>query len=141
MQEKIKCTKCLQEKDFSEFSSHRASGGIYKRRYTCRECYNQYFKNYLNNDKHRALVSKKQNERRQEIAKLKTSKGCCICGYSKCSEALEFHHLDRESKTDRISRLIVSKSSMLSDELEKCVILCANCHREVESGITTLPLE
>lgn len=65
--------------------------------------------------------------------------GCCvICGYSKYQGALEFHHLDRETKEFKISCGSYGYQRTLN-EAKKCVLLCSNCHREVEAGVTKLP--
>ena len=60
---------------------------------------------------------------------------CSTCGYSKCFAALEFHHTDPSTKEVGISQLIGSSPSedTLRNELEKCELLCANCHREVHN--------
>ena len=58
---------------------------------------------------------------------------CVLCGYDKCVEALEFHHLDPEQKDISISSMYASPQSWqkVVSELKKCALLCANCHREV----------
>jgi 5-methylcytosine-specific restriction endonuclease McrA len=59
---------------------------------------------------------------------------CQICGYGKCAEALEFHHLDGSSKDFGISSRGHARSwERVRSELEKCMLLCANCHREVHA--------
>ena len=63
-----------------------------------------------------------------------------ICGYNKCGKALHYHHLDRKTKKFNISRIAstsIAKKS-LDEELKKCIILCANCHAEVEDGISNI---
>ena len=56
--------------------------------------------------------------------------GCCsLCGYNKCTSALEFHHIDPSNKEYEIAAKNKSFENMKS-ELDKCVLLCANCHRE-----------
>lgn len=62
---------------------------------------------------------------------------CQICGYDRCNRALEFHHVNPEEKLFNISNGIKSWDKAKA-ELDKCVLLCANCHREVEAGITIL---
>lgn len=58
---------------------------------------------------------------------------CCKCGYDKCPAAFDFHHLNpREKDFDISSR--VAWSDTLEAELKKCVLLCANCHREAHAG-------
>ncbi len=63
--------------------------------------------------------------------------GCQICGYNKSIRALTFHHLDPGQKDFGISSKIRSWDT-LKVELDKCVLLCANCHAEVHDGITIL---
>lgn len=58
---------------------------------------------------------------------------CILCGYDYCNQALEFHHIDKNGKEFSISTIIAGATpiSEILEELKKCVILCANCHREV----------
>ena len=58
---------------------------------------------------------------------------CSVCGYNKCPEALEFHHKNPEEKTFNINRINLSCKSMdeCIAESKKCLLLCANCHREL----------
>jgi len=61
---------------------------------------------------------------------------CEICGYSRCSEALEFHHIDQGSKDFGISDKGYTRSwERIKKELAKCLLLCSNCHRELHSGL------
>lgn len=61
--------------------------------------------------------------------------GCHLCGYDRCQAALEFHHLDRTTKSFALSRRGITRSiKELREEAAKCVLLCANCHAEVEVG-------
>jgi DNA-binding transcriptional ArsR family regulator len=65
---------------------------------------------------------------------------CAICGYDRFAGALEFHHLDPRLKTFTLSRHGVTRAySEVEAEADKCVLLCANCHAEVEGGVTELP--
>jgi len=66
--------------------------------------------------------------------------GCALCGYDRCSAALHFHHVDPRSKRFHLSMQGVARSlASARAEMAKCVLLCANCHAEIESGISTLP--
>jgi hypothetical protein len=57
--------------------------------------------------------------------------GCSKCGYNKCSAALDFHHIDPATKSFSLAKSNMSKSLVaLKEEADKCIILCANCHRE-----------
>jgi transposase len=65
---------------------------------------------------------------------------CVQCGYDGCLAALSFHHLDPSQKRLHVSadgRCLAIET--LRAEASKCVLLCANCHAEVESGATILP--
>ena len=64
---------------------------------------------------------------------------CAQCGYDRCIAALHFHHLDPASKEFHLSMQGVTRSiSAARAEAAKCVLLCANCHAEVEAGLNTL---
>jgi transposase-like protein len=64
---------------------------------------------------------------------------CLICGYDRCVAALEFHHLDPTEKRFALSLRGARSLESLRAEARKCVLLCANCHCEVELGIATVP--
>jgi hypothetical protein len=65
--------------------------------------------------------------------------GCKICGYRKYAGALDFHHLDPVQKSFALSvRGLAYAWHTILAEAEKCVLLCKNCHAEVENGITQL---
>lgn len=59
---------------------------------------------------------------------------CAICGYDNCIEALEFHHINPEEKEFAISGKFNISWEKLKHELDKCQLLCANCHRELHSS-------
>lgn len=61
--------------------------------------------------------------------------GCCqVCGYSRCLAALEFHHVDPSTKAFGLARHGAHGIDRLRSEARKCVLLCSNCHAEIESG-------
>ena len=64
------------------------------------------------------------------IKRVKLYFGCQVCGYKKCSDALQFDHLDVNSKLREISRMSSCGFKKLKDEMRKCRVLCANCHAE-----------
>lgn len=69
--------------------------------------------------------------------------GCCsLCGYGRNVRALQFHHPDPSLKRMDVSgRGATCSIDVLRAEAEKCVLLCGNCHVEVEAGTAQLPLE
>lgn len=65
---------------------------------------------------------------------------CVLCGYSRTVRALQFHHVDPRDKRFHLSAGGFARA--LADaraEAAKCVLLCANCHAEVEAGFATIP--
>lgn len=65
---------------------------------------------------------------------------CHICNYDRCAAALEFHHIDKTTKSFALAQSGLTKSyNKLLVEANKCILLCANCHREVENNVTTIP--
>lgn len=79
--------------------------------------------------------------RRRAKRKLIAASGgrCALCGYDECPAALQFHHLEPANKSFNISRGGVTRSyAELRAEAAKCVLLCGNCHAEVEGGYHSL---
>jgi hypothetical protein len=83
--------------------------------------------------------SLRKNRNRQELLKLHGSK-CSVCSYDKCSSALQFHHIDPSEKEFEISESAYSLENLIA-EAKKCVLLCANCHAEVENEILKSKIE
>lgn len=64
---------------------------------------------------------------------------CRLCGYRRFAGALHFHHLNPEEKSFSLSHTGVSRGlEKARVESRKCVLLCSNCHAEVEGGVVTL---
>ena len=59
---------------------------------------------------------------------------CKVCGYSKYQGALEFHHKD-PLKKDFIIGAAIKSWTKLKEELDKCDLLCSNCHKETHAGL------
>ena len=82
-------------------------------------------------------------KRRKKIRDMALEYGggkCVLCGYDTCKRALSFHHRDPKKKDFGLSTKGITRSwEKTRKELDKCVLLCANCHMEVHDGITQLP--
>jgi hypothetical protein len=64
---------------------------------------------------------------------------CQLCGYDRCIAALGFHHRDPAEKSFALSQRGVARSlATARGEAAKCILLCANCHAEVEAGMRSL---
>ena len=66
---------------------------------------------------------------RKEISDYKASKGCSKCD-EKDPRCLDFHHTEPSNKIDTVSKLIIFGRKRAWEEIKKCEILCANCHRK-----------
>ncbi len=62
---------------------------------------------------------------------------CQVCGYNKCDDALELHHLDPKQKEFSISNrnLRYTDWPVIKKEIEKGILVCSNCHREIHAGL------
>lgn len=60
---------------------------------------------------------------------------CLICGYSQCKRALAYHHLDPAGKDFTIGGAETRSWKAMKSELDKCVLVCMNCHAEIHDGL------
>jgi hypothetical protein len=105
----------------AEFAVVNAS----RQRLDCRQCRSE------------AVVRRRR--RVKEILVKEHSGRCRLCGYDRCMAALQFHHLDPKQKSFSVSRRGITRTiAEVRAEARKCVLLCANCHAEVEAGFTRL---
>jgi transposase len=85
-----------------------------------------------------ASVSRRRR-RVKEILVQEAGGECRICGYARCVSALEFHHrVPAEKRFGLASQGLARSLGAIRVEAEKCVLLCSNCHAEVEAGISSL---
>lgn len=83
----------------------------------------------------------KVSSRRDTIKKkaIEYKGGCCaVCKYTKCQSALVFHHLNPEEKEFGIGSNYNKAWITIKKELDKCMLLCQNCHAEFHEGLITL---
>lgn len=84
------------------------------------------------------------SQRRRQVKRILVEEAggkCVICGYDRCQQSLQCHHLDPSTKEFNLAQKGVARSlSRSRAEVRKCVLLCANCHAEVEAGNATVPL-
>ena len=120
------CYKCGETKEQSEFSINEN-----KKDKLNAECQKKYFKEYYKNNKQKCINATEQNRKskRYIFDKLKLKSGCSNCGYKTHAAALEFHHIDPKSKVFTIGSNYHLPLDIVQQEIDKCIILCANCHR------------
>ena len=133
-------------KEYSKkyYQDHKEYFNSEKRKeYNCQWSKNNLVKGRIRNLRygktHRVELAERQRqwqkERKQYIDDYKLSRGCSVCGYNKCAEVLDFHHSDCRKKGEKKFSIASSLKKGISleiikEEMNKCVILCANCHRE-----------
>jgi transposase-like protein len=100
-----------------------SSGG---KRYRCKRC---------------RVDAVSARRRRVKLALVEAAGGACrLCGYDRYAGALQFHHLEPGQKAFAIADRGVARSlERALEEARKCVLLCANCHAEIEGGVATMP--
>jgi len=77
-------------------------------------------------------ISERRRRYKRQLVELKGGK-CQFCGYSKCVEALEFHHKDEGEA--KISRIYNRGWKRILKEVNKTLLVCANCHREIHKDL------
>jgi len=66
--------------------------------------------------------------RRKFILDYKDGKSCSICGWNKHPEILQFHHINETGKEECVSQLVCQLKEKIIKEIEKCILVCPNCH-------------
>lgn len=105
------CTKCKEIKPLEDF--YRKGTRLHS---NCKKCFNRYCADRWKKIKTKAIEYKGNK--------------CSSCGYDRCPDVLEFHHRDPEEKEFEWEKLRKRNWDSITKELDKCDMLCANCHRE-----------
>ena len=82
---------------------------------------------------HSDMITHKRNAMKIALIKYKGG-ACCKCGYNKSIRALEFHHLNPKEKDFGISKTCKDFDD-LKKEVDKCILVCANCHAEIHEAL------
>lgn len=117
------CSKCKTEKPISDFYFVKSKS---KSQCWCKKCLHE-------------SQAIRWTDRKRKTVELKGGK-CCICGYCKNLAALQFHHLDSDDKNYEWTQLRLRKWKDIIVELNKCILVCANCHLEIhypDLGVST----
>lgn len=80
----------------------------------------------------------RREKRHEKKIKALAHKGneCQVCGYRRCVSSLCFHHLDPSKKSFKLGGSGLDHSwKKLKKELDKCMLLCHNCHSEIHAGL------
>ena len=129
METKI-CESCKLTKEFSEFHKNpRRKDGIQGMCKVCRKAYHR--KHYLENKQ--SYIDKAAAHHKITTDKFKEFKSTLKC--ENCNEkrwwVLDFHHIDKSTKDFNIAQTRGYSWKKLMNEISKCKVLCANCHRDL----------
>lgn len=129
-----RCYVCKQEKDVSEFYLSSTAQDSYQGR--CKVCSLKTANEHYRNNKQTFAERANSLLRRiiDWVDTIKTKYGCCVCGISN-PKCLDFHHVNPSEKLDGVGNLVRKKSRIkVAEEINKCVVICANCHRLTHFG-------
>jgi hypothetical protein len=71
------------------------------------------------------------------VAEETMRRGCLVCGFDASHVALDLHHVG-DDKFKGVARMMSYPRKTIVEEMAKCIVLCANCHRMVTHGVITL---
>ena len=115
----MKCGKCGNEND-NPYVTRKGKIQSY-----CRKCNN-------------ANTVERQRNFKKRLVAYKGGK-CQCCGYDKTQDALDFHHIDPSDKSFSLSKIRLTSydknREKIERELDKCILVCRNCHAEIHAGV------
>ena len=132
LQNRTRCLICLP------FGTSPYNGNLQSKRerFLARKAKNQrdhYHRSKLTHKSNRVTLLRES--RKKAIVGLVKGK-CQICSYDKCQRNLAFHHVDESQKSHSVSsREFQFSFQRLKPELEKCILVCHNCHGEIHEGL------
>jgi hypothetical protein len=121
------CAKCGRAKPLGQF--HRSTRRGHQ--LWCKECRRTYDRAYFARNREKRRLQAKAHRRRlaEWNSEIKASTSCADCGCSFHPAAMEWDHLPGTEKVAEISDLVrAGKTLALREELQKCELVCANCH-------------
>jgi hypothetical protein len=138
-----RCGHCKRVLGLDNFSTAKTKDGL---RNWCKECTRVDNRSrYAVYDNAGKLRNKRNAERRtrlkQEIVNRFGGK-CARCGYHEFVAGLDFHHVDGTKKEHNIAKLLtlsLTNIDKLLIEIDKCVLLCRNCHASLHAGMFEYP--
>lgn len=131
------CLKCKETKPLSLFFKRKAAKDGYH--YYCKSCANIACKQVRTADQWVVKWREIRKKRRERLNEIKRQFVCLVCKES-AVECLDFHHLDGTTREASVSNLVYSSLESILEEIDKCVVLCSNCHRKHHAGNLALPL-
>lgn len=124
-----RCSVCGEIKPLTEFALNKSKKDDHA--CDCKSCRKKYRdKHYQDHkDYYKSKAKTYRQRKHEEFDNLRKSLKCSICGEDRYY-CLDFHHIDPSEKETEVTNLIEAPNK-LKEELEKCIVVCANCHREL----------
>ena len=126
------CNRCKMFKPVAEF--RKCKKLYYGLKYHCKVCNKHYEQKPKTKNRAAGYYKKRHNKFKRFWAE-EMGGECQRCGYSEFSSGLDFHHIYPDRKDHNPTFIInTGKPERIRQELNKCTLLCANCHRGIEAG-------
>ena len=111
----------------AEYHRYRAGrkNGVQRYRWICKRCLGE------------AVTRRKQKLKRMLVDE--AGGMCAVCGYDRCVINLHFHHVYPSQKSFPMTMALGKSIATFRAEASKCVLVCANCHGEIEAGVIGSP--
>lgn len=120
----------------------RSQGKTYRQIESILKCSRSLISYYINPDGKTKNSNRKNRNRFRLKSEYRQRLGakCQICGYDKCQNALQFHHIDPSKKKFAISDSLRKTFTQqeIDEEINKCILVCSNCHVEIHSNLIKL---
>lgn len=134
-----KCTKCGKNKPLVEFRFRNKKQNVLQTQ--CKQCCKIDGKNHYQSNKkcYVARALKRNRMIYEQYQVFKSTLKCEFCGEDFVA-CLEFHHVDPNSKENDLASMITDHGwKRFTEELNKCICVCANCHRKIHAGVLSIP--
>ena len=129
------CIRCKISKPATKEFFHRHNGKSGGFDSWCKSCHKKHREK--NKEKNRILYrtsSKKYHKNHKKRAAEYLGGQCQCCGFKKAMSALQFHHRDPSEKQGNFKKIMGMSPEKRKEELDKCDLLCANCHAGFHAG-------
>lgn len=131
-----KCKKCDTVRPKTDFAIDNRTND--KLAACCKFCHKEWGKKHyqLNKEKVGARLIAKRKRVKEYVNNLKRKTGCQNCSENE-PVCLDYHHIDPKNKIERVSYIVSSSTSFdrINREIEKCILLCSNCHRKLHYNL------
>lgn len=134
------CRECNVEKPQEEFLQNKTKKTGFET--ICKNCNKVYQNNWYVENRNKRLEQKKKTRKKNSIllkTLVETNKTKCQICHESRKACLDFHHIDPNNKSYDISTMHGKSEKTILKEIQKCIVLCANCYRLVHAGEIPCP--